>query len=168
MATTAIPTDYCSDCRPLYGLPPAPKPTGAYDACPACDPHTPILSCPQHRSTALAGIASPGNYYYCPACDDEWHEPGPDERASYRDYGMALAALTWLTFQCGVYFTFMLGFVLVLTQNYGHAPDDAIGPAALYAFLFFMFWILFLFPALFDITVGTAQRVWHGIRGQSL
>jgi hypothetical protein len=162
-----IPTDYCPDCRLTHGLPPTTGPVGTYQSCPTCDPGTPILSCPEHRSPALADLDLPaGQYYYCPACDCEWCDINdPSDRL--RDIGIALAALTWLTFQCGVYFVFMLGFVLALTQHYGYAPEDAIGPAAGYAFLFFIFWILLLFPALFDLITTAGRHAWRGIWGQS-
>lgn len=168
MSTAAIPIDYCSDCRPLYGLPPTTKPVGTYDTCPACNPDIPILSCPEHRSPALADLALPANqYYYCQACGDEWvNEPTASWRS--HDYAVALLALTWLTFQCGVYFLLMLGFVLVLTQNYGYTPEDAILPAAGYSFVAFIFWITVLFPALLHLVADVGERAWRAVWGQSL
>jgi uncharacterized BrkB/YihY/UPF0761 family membrane protein len=133
---------------------------------------TVILSCPDCRCDA--GItnpspAAPGSYYYCASCDEEWYEPRPDDRNEiYRDLGMALAALTWMTFQLAVMLTFTLGFALVLHQNYGYASDDLPIPATGYAFLFFIFWITILFPALFDLVTTVGRYTWRAIWGTPL
>lgn len=170
MAQTVIPTDYCPSCRLINGLPPTTDPVGTYQSCPSCDPSTPILCCPQHRSAALADLDLPANaYYHCPACDDEWCN-GPTDSPSIdsRDIGTILLALTMLTFQCGVYLVLLLGFILVLHQNYGHTLDDALAPSAFYSFLVFIFWITVLFPSLWWAADETCHRVWRGIWGQPL
>lgn len=163
-----IPTDYCPDCRPLYGLPPTTGPVGTYDSCPACNPDTPILSCPEHRSPALADLALPANqYYYCLACDDEWcSEPTSGERL--HDIGMAAVVLGWLTIQIAVITMFCLGFALALHQNYGYDRDHAIWFGALYGWLAGIFWVTAIFPGLFNLITEASERTWYAIRGWSL
>lgn len=163
-----IPVDYCPDCRPLYGLPPTTGPVGTYDSCPACNPDTPILSCPEHRSPALADLTLPANqYYYCLACDDEWcYEITRTDHL--RDVGMAAAVMGWLTVQCAVMLVFCLGMTLALRQNYGYDIDHAIWLGTIYGWLAFIFWITVIFPGLFHLAAEVGERTWRAVWGQSL
>jgi hypothetical protein len=85
-------------------------------------------------------------YYYCPLCHAEWCLPAPTENRSGRLF--ILGALTWLTFQFALMLAVMLGWTLVLRDNYGYTEDAALGYGALYGTLTWIGSTFLTFPAM--------------------
>lgn len=123
-----------------------------------------MLTCPECRyDVDLPELeALPDRTYHCLECGEDWS----DTRFwTVDDYKMAILACAWLFFQIGVMAALILGWILVLRDNYGYSPPthDSFGAATgygtLYGFLTFLFWILFLFPALMDSLAAIGRQV---------